>query len=167
MKRKIVVCCVVVTVFVLSASSATAKVDFSGTWILDKSKSEGLPPDLDQTMTVTQAGDQVDIETKLFGAQGEQKVKDTYVLDGKESEFVPPVLGGNKAKTGKRTSTRTADANGFNVREEAVIDGPEGEATIKATRHWMLSTDGKTLTIVMSLDGPNGVVNTKRLFVRK
>jgi hypothetical protein len=167
MKRKIIVCFVSVTVLALGALCVAAKIDFSGTWLLDKSKSEGLPPGLDQTMTVTQAAERVDIETKLVGAQGEQIIKDTYILNGKETEFVPPVLGGNKAKTGKRTSTRAADDNGFDVREEAVIEGPEGGAKIKATRRWMLSTDGKILTIVMSFDGPNGVTNTKRVFVRK
>jgi hypothetical protein len=28
----------------LNRAAASAKVDFSGTWILDKSRSEGLPP---------------------------------------------------------------------------------------------------------------------------
>lgn len=166
MKRKIMVCCTAAIVCAVSAAGAAAKVDFSGTWVLDKSKSEGLPPDMDQTMTVVQAGERVDIETKLSGAQGEQTVKDTYVLNGKEMEFVPPVLGGNKAKAGKRTSTPTDDGDGFDVREEAVVDGPNGEATIKATRRWTLSADGRTLTIAMSLDGPDGAMHTKRVFAR-
>src|SRR5689334_8524715 len=35
-------------------TTTSAKVDFSGTWTLDKNNSEGLPPGMDQTMTVVQ-----------------------------------------------------------------------------------------------------------------
>jgi hypothetical protein len=40
-------------------AAAAQKADFSGIWTLDKSRSEGLPPGMDQTMTVRQAGDRV------------------------------------------------------------------------------------------------------------
>ncbi|HKR14373.1 MAG TPA: amidohydrolase family protein, partial [Pyrinomonadaceae bacterium] len=83
-------------------ASPSAKVDFSGAWALDKANSEGLPPGMDQLMTVTQTGDKLSLETKLITEQGEQVVADSYMLDGKEAEFTPKGPGGLTGK-GKRT----------------------------------------------------------------
>lgn len=148
------------------AAGAAAKVDLSGTWALDKAKSEGLPPDMDQTLTVKQTGDRVDVEAKITGERGVQTVTDSYVLDGKATDFTPALVGGGKGK-GKRTSTWTADGNGFDATEEAQVEGPEGEETIKATRRWRLSPDGKTLTVEMSFVGPGGSGKSKRVFTKK
>lgn len=147
--------------------AAAQKADFSGAWALDKGRSEGLPPGMDQTMTVRQSGDRVEVEAKVSGPRGEQEVKDQFILDGKETDFTPPVLNGARAEKGRRTSRWSADGKGFDVTEEATVDGPDGPATIKATRRWQLSDDGKTLTVEMALTGPQGVRNTKRIFVRK
>lgn len=148
------------------AAGAAANVDLSGTWALDKARSEGLPPDMDQTLTIKQTGDRVDVEVKVSGARGEQTVSDSYVLDGKEQDFAPALVGGGTGK-GKRTSKWTAGGDGFDAAEEAKVNGPEGEETVKATRRWRLSPDGKTLTIEMSFAGPNGAVNSKRVFTKK
>lgn len=151
----------------VSAMSVT-KTDFSGTWALDKSSSVGLPPDLDQTMTVKHTGDRVEIVTKMSGDQGEREIQDHYILDGKETEFMPPVIaeGGNTPK-GKRTSKWSTDGRGFDVTEEATVNGPDGPESLKATRRWQLSDDGKTLTIEMTVNGPAGVAKSKRVFVKK
>src|ERR1044071_4783228 len=97
--------------FMFLCAVASAKADFSGTWILDKTNSEGLPPGMDQTMTVVQTGDKLALETKLITAEGEQVVSDSYVLDGKEAEFTPKTLTGQAGK-GKRTANWTADGKG-------------------------------------------------------
>jgi hypothetical protein len=75
----------------------------SGTWMLDKSRGEGLPPGMDQTMTVVHTGDKLSLETKLITPEGEQVVADSYMLDGKEAEFTPKTPGGQAGK-GKRTA---------------------------------------------------------------
>lgn len=169
MSRRLLTIGMAATLLFMSVSAmAATKADFSGTWALDKSGSTGLPPDLDQTMTVKQTNDRVDIVTKMSGDQGEREIQDHYILDGKETEFVPPFIAESKdAPKGKRTSRWSADGKGFDVTEEATIDGPEGPAPIKATRHWQLSDDGKTLTIEMTVDGPSGLAKSKRVFVRK
>lgn len=148
------------------AVGALAKVDFSGTWALDKARSEGLPPDMDQVLTIKQTGDRVDVEAKISSDRGEQTVTDSYILDGQSKDFTPALVGGGTGK-GKRTSKWTADGNGFDATEEATVEGPEGPETVKATRRWRVSPDGKTLTIEMSFEGPNGLVNTKRVFTKK
>lgn len=146
--------------------TASAKIDFSGVWTLDKNNSEGLPPGMDQLMTVTQTGDKLSLETKLITEQGEQVVPDSYVLDGKEVEFTPRGLGGQSGK-GKRTSKWGSDANSIDVSETATFDTPEGAVTFQTTRKWVLSPDGKTLKIEMTVDGPNGKQTLKRTFIRK
>lgn len=148
------------------AAGAAAKVDLSGTWALDKARSEGLPQGMDQTLTVKQTGDRVEVEAKISGPRGEQTVSDGYVLDGQPKDFEPALVGGGKGK-GKRTSAWTADGDGFDASEEATMQGPDGEEKVKATRRWRLSPDGKTLTIEMSFEGPGGVVKSKRVFTKK
>jgi hypothetical protein len=165
MKTKVLA--IVLTFAFLGPSAFTAaKADFSGTWALDKARSEGLPPDMDQTLTIKQTDDHVDVEAKLSGGPGEQTVNDSYFLDGKARDFKPALVGGGTGK-GRRTSAWTAVGDGFDATEEATVEGPEGAETIKAARRWRLSPDGRTLTIEMSFEGPNGAVKSKRVFTRK
>lgn len=156
----------IVLAFAFSAPAAASKVDFTGTWALDKARSEGLPPDMDQTLTIKQTGDRVDVEAKISGGGGEQTVTDSYVLDGKAKDFTPALVGGGTGK-GKRTSEWTAEGDGFVATEEATVEGSEGTETIKATRRWRVSTDGKTLTIEMSFEGPGGAGRSKRVFTKR
>jgi hypothetical protein len=146
--------------------TASAKVDFSGTWALDKNNSEGLPPGMDQTMTVAQTGDKLSLETKLITEQGEKVVPDSYMLDGKETEFEPKAPNGVTGK-GKRTARWTMDGNGIEVNETGTFDTPDGSITIQTTRKWALSADGKTLEIELNVQGPNGAQQIKRTFNRK
>jgi hypothetical protein len=121
-----------------------------------------------QTMTVTQKGDRVEIETKSKVGEGQERVgKDAYVLDGKETDFTMPGPGGG-AKKAKRTIKWTDDGNGFDVTEESVLNAPDGgEATVRATRRWRLSADGKTLTIEMEVEHPRrGTSKSRRVFVK-
>src|SRR5688500_18633587 len=98
---------------ILNAHAADpARPDFSGRWELDAAKSEGVPPDMKQSMTVKQTADRLEIETKISGPQGDRTVKDTFTLDGKPAEFSPAMLAGGTAKNGTRTSTWSADGKG-------------------------------------------------------
>ena len=141
-----------------------AKLDLSGTWTLDKSNSEGLPPGMDQIMTVTQTGDTLSLQTKLITDEGEQAVPDSYTLDGTEREFTPKTPGGQSGK-GKRTAKWTAD--GLEVNETSTFDGPEGPVTVQMKRTWNLSADGKTLKIEIVAEGPQGKQVVKRTFIKK
>jgi len=132
---------------------------------MDKSKSEGVPPDMEQTMTVTQQGDTINQETKVTTDQGDQTVATSYVLDGKEVEYpVKRQMGEGK---GKRTAKWSADGNGFEVAEEETIEGANGPVVLKFTRKWAMASDGRSLTIDLDVDGPNGKQHTKRTFVKK
>jgi len=152
----------------LSVSAMAAKADFSGTWKLDAAKSTGLPPGMEQTMTVKQTGDEIKFETVVKGGpQGEQIVADAYTLDGKEHDFKP--ANAPESAKGKRTAKWNQDTSGIDVAEKLeIIGAPDGSTvTIEATRKWTLSADGKTLTIEIKSKSPQGEQNIKRIFVKQ
>ena len=165
MKRTIFsVAILAILAFNLSVSAKTAKADFSGVWKLDAAKSNGLPPGMDQTMTVTQADDTIKIETLVKGGpQGDQTVADSYILNDKEVDFKPASQPNAK---GKRTAKWNADSTGIEVSEKAELEAPDGSgtATVEVTRKWSLSTDGKTLTIEVKAKTPQGEQEIKRVF---
>lgn len=151
------------TVLALTMSvSVLAKADFSGTWKMDAAKSTGLPPGMEQTMSVTQSDNTIKLETVVKSSQGEQTVKDSYILDGKETDFTPP------NGKGKRTSKWTADGSGIEVVEKAEVKNSDGETVnVEVTRKWTLAADGKTLTIEQKVKTPNGEQEFKRIFVKQ
>lgn len=149
-----------------SAALAPAQANFAGSWVLDPKQSQGIPDGVEMSMTVKQTGDRVEVETHISSPQGQQTIPDVYVLDGKEIDYKPPVIGSGSGK-GKRTSTWTADRSGFEATETATLSGPEGDATITAKRKWTLAADGKTLTVDVTVKGPQGEQTSKRVFTKK
>ncbi len=167
MKRTILFSAVLVFAFSLFAGSA-AKLNFTGTWVMDRSRSMGMPADMQQTMTVVHAADDtIQVETKLVSSQGERVVKDNYTLDGKESEFTPQTPPGAPPAKGKRSGAWLPRGNGIVITEETIADGPNGPVKNQLTRKWTLSADGQTLTIDMYIDNQNGSFETRRIFVKK
>jgi hypothetical protein len=134
--------------------------------VMDKTKSEGVPPNVEQTMTVTQTGDKIELETKVTTPQGERVIKDSYTADGKEADFTPQGPQGAIGK-GKRTAKWSADGAALEVSETATLDGPNGPDEVSATRKWWLAPDGKTLTIELTFSGEQGMQKTKRVFVKQ
>jgi hypothetical protein len=150
-----------------ASGAATEKPNFNGTWELDVKKSEGLPEGMTQVLTVKQVDNRIDVEIKMSGPQGDRTLPDAYIIDGKEAEFKPAIVTGGNARGGKRVSTWAKDGAGFDVQEQAAIDGPEGADEVKGTRTWRLSPDGKVLTIEMDMTRKGGAIKSKRVFNRK
>jgi len=146
---------------------AAQKPNFSGSWTMDRARSFGMPGNMEQTMTVTQTGDHIELETKLIQPDNERTVKDSYVLDGKEREFTPPTPPNAQPNTpapkGKRTASWLPNSKGIVVNEVTVSEGPKGPVTSELTRKWTMSSDGE-LIIDMYFDNPNGSFETKRIF---
>ncbi|HEX5734426.1 MAG TPA: hypothetical protein VF131_16440 [Blastocatellia bacterium] len=166
MKRRIVIASIIALVFALSVSVALAKANFSGTWVMDASKSEGIPNSVQQEMSVVQTDDTIKLETKVKTDEGDFAIADSYVVNGKEVDFVPQTPEGPNGK-GKRTAKWTADGNGIEVTEQATFETPGGPVSQQMTRKWTLSADGKSLIIELSAKGPEGTTNTKRFFTKK
>ena len=149
---------------------ASPKPNFSGAWIMDRSRSFGLPGNMQQTMTVTQTEDQIEVETKLILPDSERTVKDTYVMDGKEHEFAPASPANAPPNTppakGKRTAAWLPGDNGIVVTEVTTAETPKGTVTTQVTRKWTFTAEGE-LTIAMYVDGPNGSYEAKRIFLKR
>lgn len=165
MKNKTITICIAALFLIFSGAAFAASPDYSGSWTLDKAKSEGLPPGMDQTMTVKQTGDKISIEIKIITDKGEQVSSVSYTLDGKEREISPKMSNDLVAK-GKQSAKLTADGN-IEIQETVSVDLPDGAQTIQKTTKWSLSADGKTLKIDSVQQTPNGNREVKRTFIKK
>ena len=165
---KLRIALLVVTALLLTGglAFAAAKANFSGTWMMDKSRSDGIPPNVEQTMTMTQVDDQLTMQNKITTPNGDIIIGDAFTINGKEVEFTQK-RNGEELK-GKRTSKWIADGNGFESNEEFTIVGDDNlPITQQITRKWMMAADGKTFTVDLFGKTPNGDLHTKRTFVKK
>lgn len=168
MKKSTLVNVTIATILALNLSLvfAAAKANFTGTWVMDKSRSEGVPPEVEQTMVLTQSDDKVILENKITRDGNVITVSDTYIINGKEEAFTQKV--NDQESKGKRTSKWLADGSGFESSEEIIRQAGDGtQVTLQVTRKWVMAADGKTFTVEMSVKGPNGTQQTKRVFVKK
>jgi hypothetical protein len=156
-----------VAIMALSAFAfAAAKPNFSGSWTMDRARSFGIPGNMTQTMTVTQTGDKIELETKLIQPGNERSVKDTYTLDGKEYEFTPQVPPNQPPAKGKRSATWLPGDRGITVTEVTTAESANGPATTQIVRKWTMTTSGE-LVIDMYVDGPRGSFEAKRIFTKQ
>ncbi len=137
---------------------AAAKPNFSGTWTMDRGRSFGLPNDMNQTLTVVQKDDQMEVETKITQPNNDRTVKDTYVLDGKEYDLTPPAKG-------KRSAVWLPGDKGIQVTDVTITDSPKGPVQSQIVRKWTMS--GSELVIDMYVDNPNVSYEAKRIFIKK
>jgi len=153
-----------------SLGSAALKPDFSGDWTMDRARSFGLPGNMQQTMTVKQTADQMEVETKLIQPGNERTVKDTYIFDGKEYDFTPPTppnaQPNTPAPTGKRITKWLPDGNGIIASEVTTTQTPNGSVKTNIVKKWTFTGEGE-LTIAMFVDNPQFSYEAKRIFTRK
>ena len=164
--KKVTVVAVTILALSLSLAFAAAKANFTGSWVMDNGRSEGVPAEVEQTMTLTLSEDKLVLENRIKTAQGDLTVNDTYIINGKEVEFTQKV--NDQESKGKRTSKWLADGSGFESSEEVTRQAGDGtQITQQVTRKWVMAADGKSFTVEMSVKGPNGTQQTKRVFVKK
>ena len=165
MRRMVAACAALAALSLCVAAAAAAKANYSGTWVLDISKSEGLPVGLEQTVTVTQTDDKLELVIKQKTPQGERTVNESHVLDGKAVEFKPNVGPNQPPPTNaKRVSKWAADGAGVEIMDTFDVESPDGLVTIVVKRSWSLSADGKTLTVIQDVKGQLGGSQTKRVY---
>ena len=154
-------------IFVLSVIALGAtKPSFTGTWTMDRARSFGLPADMNQTLTITQKEDRIELETKLIQPNNERTVKDTYTLDGKEYDFTPLVPPNAPPAKGKRTAVWLPGDRGIQVTDVATVETPKGPVQTQTVRKLTISGQGE-LVIDMYVDNPNVSYEAKRIFVKK
>ena len=159
---------IVGTVCVISALLAVwalAAPDFSGTWVLDASKSDqmgmgrrggGIPPNI--TLTIKQSGNELSItrEIEMGGNQRSSEAK--FTLDGKENT--------NSGMMGRGEMVSKSRWEGDNLVIEGTqkISSQRGEMEIATKEIYSLSADGKVLTITTTRTTPQGERTTKQVY---
>ncbi|HEU4434600.1 MAG TPA: hypothetical protein VFR51_14550, partial [Pyrinomonadaceae bacterium] len=95
--------------------------------------------------------------------------KDTYILDGKEHEFNPPVPpnapAGAPPPKGKRTANWLPAGNGITVTDVTTAQTANGPVTTQVVRKWTMTAQGE-LVIDMYVDNPQVSYEAKRIFKR-
>ncbi len=151
---------------------AVAASDLSGTWILDKAKSDpirmgrggdagGPPPDFNVTLIINQTANDVSISRTMSGPRGDRTSEQKFSLDGKESTN-PSAMGRGEFK-GK------AKFEGANLIIEGTqkVNTPNGEFDIGVRDEYALSSDGKVLTLTTTRSTPQGDRTSKQVFNKK
>jgi len=144
---------------------AATKPDFTGTWKMDRARSYGLPPDMTQILTITQKGDQIELETKLIQPNNERTIKDSITLDGKEYDFTPAVPPNQPPAKGKRTAVWLPGDRGIEITDVTTAETPKGPVKTQTVRKWTMS--GSELVVDMYVDNPNISYEAKRIFIKQ
>lgn len=161
MKLKVTSSVFLVMLVTVGFCFASGKADFSGTWKLEKDKSFSNPPGLEQTLVITQKGDQITLDTDLKTTRGgPQKLTEAYSLDGKEADFTPAQPPNAK---GKRKASWLPNGQGIMIEDVVSVDG---KVVNQTTRKWTLSADGKTLTVDYFIDVQHASYEAKRVFIK-
>lgn len=165
MSRKILVGLFVAALMMFGSVASLAKPDFTGSWILNKDRSIGLQPGMDMSVTIKQEGDKLEVETKVVTTQqGEQVVKETFVLDEKEVEFTPT----QPKSKGKRIGRWLPRGNGILISDVITTETDKGTVVTQMERKWIISPDGKELITDRYVEDANGArIPVRRVFVKK
>ena len=168
MKKSVVFLSLFCVLMVGFWSVSAAPANFSGTWSLDKSKSEGLQgrmANVDQTWAVTQDAKTFTIDKSFSG--GEQPIpsqKSTYNLDG--SETTMDMTGRMPGKAALKAKWQD-DGKILELSSVLKTNVQGNDVTITTTEHWELADGGKTLKVHRVSESPQGTRETKLTFAKK
>ena len=184
--KKIFFLAAVVCLSAVAAIGQAKPTDFSGTWVLDASKSK-----LDErmriesmTLTVAQTDKELKVTTETkrmappadapaagpgtgrgmgrgFGG-GDGTV--AYSLDGKETTVE---IDGPNGKMPVKYKAVLEGGNATLSSSRTFSGGPMGEVTVTGKDAWSISADGKTLTVVREQSTPRGTNSSTLVFVKK
>ena len=172
-------------VFALAAHAAAP--NFAGTWTLDKSKSQGLNPRLQNAESVswviTQTDKEITVEEKITGGGGPgggapgaggppgggqgggrggmmgPQGPRTFNLDGTETTGE---MGRGKFA---RKATLSSDGKTLELVSKLTFQNQEGnEVTTTSSEKLTLSDDGKVLTVVRHSESPRGAQDSTLVF---
>jgi hypothetical protein len=165
MKRLLIFCSLFCALVIGAWAAGASPANFSGTWVLDKAKSEGLTgpmSSIDITMVVTQDAKQLTTELTYSGGPREippQKV--TYNLDGSETTSESP--------RGKATlkAKWSSDGSALDLSSVRVANMQGNEVTITTQDHWQLAEGGKVLKVHRKTESPRGPQESTIVFTKK
>jgi hypothetical protein len=186
--RKLLCALTVMSALVIAvAVQAAAPANFAGAWTLDKSKSQGLSPRMQNAESVswviTQTEKEITIEEKITGGNppagapggggpgggggqgrgmggGGLGGPRTFALDGSETSGE---MGGRGAKF-VRKLTASADGKTLDMSSKVTFQGPDGEVVSTTTEKVVMSADGKMLTVTRHSESPRGAQDSTLVF---
>ena len=159
----------------LGVTAAQAQPQFTGTWVLDRAQSQlpnrgahgkgmanpqAQPPEV--KLIVEQQGSALKATRSVAHGTRERAMSETFVADGSERTETTPrggtsvtkaTLGGDRLVVNK-THTRPAKEQGQPAR------------SFSRESVWMLSKDGRTLTIDTTMHTPRGDRTMKAVFTK-
>ena len=180
--RKILFLAVIVCVTAVAGYSQAKPTDFSGTWVLDVSKSQlGERGRIEaMTMTVVQTDKELKVTTETKRPEppadaspggpggrgmgrglGDGTV--SYSLDGKET--VVEIEGPNGKMPVKYKGS--IEGGKANLSSSRTFTTPMGEVTSTTKDSWSLSADGKTLTVAREQTSRRGTNSSTMIFAKK
>lgn len=140
--------------------------DMTGTWTLDKSKSDFGPfrdrpiSKADVKLVVTQRDPELKL-TRTLSLNGQQDVREQTYYTDERGETNPPTLG-----TGEVKSKTKWDGDKVVTRSKMTRETQRGTFEIDTTEKWQLSSDGQTLTVTTEISGQFGSQEIKQVFRR-
>jgi hypothetical protein len=149
-----------------AASHAQAKPDYSGTWKLDISKSQfteyGVPRA--RTDVIAQDGDKFTQKVVSTSDQGTANYTLTFTADGKPVDIKGDSPAANQGMlTAQKISAAWQDGV-LVVTEDMTY---QGQYYFTSTLTYVLSQDGKTLTITSHSATEAGDIVTKHVFAKQ
>lgn len=148
------------TLLVVGAVSASAQSvpNYTGTWELNAAKSNfgQFPPPGRMTITVEQTATNIKTTQVMSSPQGDFTTNVDFSLDGKPTSGTG--MGGATTST-----TAKLDATGLTANTKMTMQGGEMSQTAK----WLLSADGKTLTIDQGMTSQMGEMSFHIVFDKK
>ena len=152
--------------WMLAALPLFAEADFTGSWMLNLSKSQygQFPAPEVMLRSVTYANGTLTMSTYQKGAQGEVTTELKYSTDGTTS--VNKDSRGTARWQGDTLIIESSrEAQGESSREAQGKTSREAQgARLTQRDQWTLSADGKTLTIAIHVSLPNGAFDVKQVF---
>jgi hypothetical protein len=139
----------------LCSGQALGKPNFSGEWKLNTSKSEfgPMPAPTSRMDKIEHADPNLKINTKQSGQNGDVSIE-LYSTDGESTNEIR----GNPVK-----STSKWDGDTLVINSKANFGG----ADVTFLDKWMLSEDGKVLTITRHVNSPQGELDVKMVLEKQ
>ena len=149
----------------LLSGSMMAQPGFSGSWVLNESKSTlGDGPRMSATsLTVTQQENLISVDlVQPSWDGGEMKRSEKYTLDGKES-----VNKGMMDSSVKCITTLSDNKKEIKFDKTVSFEMNGEKMEMKISEVWNISDDGKTLTVKSTMSSDMGDMSTTLVYDKK
>lgn len=166
----------VVPIAVLAAACLVfAAADYSGTWALDKEKSDpirmgrggpgggggGAPADLEVTLVIKQSGNDMQVTRKVTMGGNTRETEMKYTLDGAENTN-PGMMGRGEVK-----SKSKMEGDKLIIEGSQSLQTQQGDFQINTKDEYSLSADGRVLTVTTTRSTPQGDRTTKAVYSKQ